>query len=78
MLGLIQEALIPQRVHVPIIRYLAFGLIVIIVQVLGRYMIIEYLDPVSEAAETFVLDLGEGDWVPKLGGAFCAPCKESS
>ena len=29
----------------PIIRYLEFGIIVIIVQVLGKYMIIRYLDP---------------------------------
>ena len=29
----------------PIIRYLEFWVIVIIVQVLGKYMIIMYLDP---------------------------------
>ena len=29
----------------PIIRYLGFGIIVLIVQVLGKYMIIRYLDP---------------------------------
>ena len=29
----------------PIIKYLGFRLIVIIVQVWGKYMIIEYLDP---------------------------------
>ena len=29
----------------PIIRYLGFGVIVIIGQVLGEYMIIRYLDP---------------------------------
>ena len=29
----------------PMIRYLGFGVIVIRVQVLGKYMIIRYLDP---------------------------------
>ena len=29
----------------PIIGYLGFGIMVIIVQVLGKYMIIGYLDP---------------------------------
>ena len=29
----------------PITEYLGFGVIVIIVQVLGKYMIIGYLDP---------------------------------
>ena len=33
------------RVRVPIIWYLGFGLVVIVVQVLGKYMIVRYLDP---------------------------------
>ena len=34
-----------QRVHVPNNEVLGFWVIVIIVQVLGKYMIIMYLDP---------------------------------
>ena len=36
---------IPQRVHVPNNQVLGFWVIVIVVQVLGKYMIIRYLDP---------------------------------
>ena len=36
---------ITQRVHVPNIWVVGFWVIVIIEQVLGRYMIIRYLDP---------------------------------
>ena len=36
---------LPQRVHVPNIWVVGFWVIVIMVQVLGRYMIIRYLDP---------------------------------
>ena len=35
---------IPLRVHVPNNKIFGFWVIVIIVQVLGRYMVIEYLD----------------------------------
>ena len=36
---------VPRGSKDPIIRYLGFGVVVIIVQVLGRYEIIGYLDP---------------------------------
>ena len=36
---------VPRRSMYPIIRYLILWVIVILVQVLGKYMIIRYLDP---------------------------------
>ena len=36
---------LPLRVHVPNNKVLRFWVTVIIVQVLGKYMIIRYLDP---------------------------------
>ena len=36
---------VPRGSKYPIIRYLGFWVIVMIVQVLGKYMIIGYLDP---------------------------------
>ena len=40
-----QKATLPRGSMYPIIRYLGSSVIVIIVQVLGEYMIIRYLDP---------------------------------
>ena len=42
----------------PIIRYLGFGVRVIIVQVLGNYMIIRYVDPEVFAGVVLVVSLG--------------------
>ena len=36
---------LPRGSKYPIVRYLEFWVIVILVQVLGKYMIIRYLDP---------------------------------
>ena len=41
----------PRGSKYPIIRYLGFGVIGIIVQVLGKYMIIRYLDPQGQGIE---------------------------
>ena len=35
----------PKGSMYPMIRYLGFGIIVVLVLVLGKYMIIRYLDP---------------------------------
>ena len=43
--GLLRGFTLPRGSKYPITRYFGFRVIVIIVQVLGKYMIIRYLDP---------------------------------